>query len=175
MQGNAKSMVLSMIACLAGCLVLLALVPRQAPTQRPTVEDTAIAREVAANQKWDVAVAKGLAKPWRPVNVHLIPADGKEKARWMAGYQGKGSDFVSIQQTKNGGSTWTDEVAKGSDAGTVDIGGTSWRKVNLSVGDQKALVRTSPLAGLDTIVTGKGDWSDLQAVATSATPYSKAS
>ena len=39
-------------------------------------------------------------------------------------------------------------------------------------GDQKALVRTTPLAGLATVVTGKGTWNQLEQVAKSAKPIS---
>ena len=163
-----------MIACIAGCLVLLALVPRQQSTPRPTVPVMNIAREVSANQKWDVAVAKGVGNPWRAVNVRYVAGDDTHLPHWQAGYQGKGSDYVAINQTKDGGSKWLNQVANGSDAGSVTVGGVAWKKVNLPTGDQKVLVRQAPLAGLDTIVTGKGTWDQLQQFAAKATPYSQA-
>lgn len=172
MQGNAKSMVLSMIACIAGCLVLLALIPRQGATKLPTVPAQEIAREVSATKKWDVAVAKGLGSPWRAVNVAMVPANDKYAERWRAGYQGSGEDYLSIQQRKGGGPGWIKQMAGGSDAGTVDVGGVTWRKVSMDR-DQKGLVRTQPLSGLDTIITGKGSWDQLQQIAAAVTPYSK--
>lgn len=172
MQGNAKSMVLSMIACLAGCLVLLALIPRQGATKLPTVQAAQVAREVAAGTKWDVAIADGLGAPWRAVNVAMVPGDAEHAQRWRAGYQGSGEDYLSIQQRKNGGAGWVKEIASGSDAGSVNVAGVGWRKVEMAR-DQKALVRSQPLAGLDTVVTGKGSWQQLQQVAAVVTPYSQ--
>ena len=156
MQGNAKSMVLSMIACIAGCLVILALIPRQGATKLPTVQASQIAREVSSTKHWDVAVADGLGSPWRAVNVAIVPGDKDHAERWRAGYQGDGEDYVSIQQRKDGGAAWIKDVASGSDAGSVDLGGVSWRKVEMQSG-QKGLVRSQPLAGLDTVVIGEGE------------------
>ena len=172
MQGNAKSMVLSMIACIAGCLVILALIPRQGATKLPTVQASQIAREVSSTKHWDVAVADGLGSPWRAVNVAIVPGDKDHAERWRAGYQGDGEDYVSIQQRKDGGAAWIKDVASGSDAGSVDLGGVSWRKVEMQSG-QKGLVRSQPLGGLDTVVTGKGSWAQLQQISTAAKPYSQ--
>ena len=80
---------------------------------------------------------------------------------------GKGS----IQQRKDGGAAWFAKVARGANSGELKAGGATWRKVEMD-GDQKALVRTTPLAGLDTVVTGKGTWNQLEQVAKSAKPIS---
>lgn len=172
MQGNAKSMVLSMIACIAGCLVLLALIPRQGPTRLPTLADDDVARQVASTKKWDVAVADGLASPWRPVHAAMIPGDKEHPERWRVGYQGKGDDYLAVQQRKDGGANWTGQVAGGSEAGTSEVGGVAWRKIEMQ-GGQKALVRSKPLGGLDTVVVGKGTWAQLQQVASTAKPISE--
>lgn len=171
MQGNAKSMVLSMIACIAGCLVLLALIPRQGATKLATVDAAGVAGQVSQSKKWDVAVADGLGSPWRPVHAAMIPGDKENPERWRAGYQGAGEHYLSIQQRKDGGAAWFAKVAKGTNSGELKAGGATWRKVEMD-GDQKALVRTTPLAGLDTVVTGKGTWNQLEQVAKSAKPIS---
>lgn len=172
MQGNAKSMVLSMIACLAGCLVLLALIPRQGATPRPTVGLAPITREVHDSSGWDIATAQGLASSWRPVNAQMITGDDDHMKHWQVGYQGKGSDFVAVEQAKNGGSRFVKQMVPGSANGSVNAGGVTWSKVELSTGDQKALVRSAPLGGLDTIVMGVGTWQQLTDVAAALKPYS---
>lgn len=172
MQGSAKSMVLSMIACIAGCLVLLALIPRQGPTPRPTVGVAPIAREVRDTTGWDVAAADSAPTPWRAVDAQIVAGDADHVKHWQVGYQGKGSDFVVIEQAKNGGATFVRQFAAGTSAGTLSVGGVTWTKVDLSTGDQKALVRTTPLGGLDTVVTGVGTWDRLAQIAAAAKPYS---
>lgn len=167
-------MVLSMIACIAGCLVLLSFIPRQQSTPRPTVPLAPVAREISSTKHWDVAVAKGIGEPWRPVNVLLVPAGERTKERWQAGYQGAGEDYIAIDQTKDGGAAWVKELAGGDPAGELTAGGVTWKKVVLPKNEQKALVRSQPLGGLDTIVTGKGTWDQLAQFAAAATPFSKA-
>lgn len=172
MQGNAKSMVLSMIACIAGCLVLLAFIPRQGPTKLSTVAADDVAHQVASTKKWDVAIAQGLGSPWRPVHAAMIPGDKEHPERWRVGYQGSGDDYLAVQQRKDGGADWIRQMASGSDAGSSRIGGVTWRKIDMS-GDQKALVRTQPLGGLDTVVVGKGTWNQVEQVASATKPISE--
>lgn len=172
MKGNAKSMVLSMIACIAGCLVILALIPRQGPTPRETVDAKGVASQVKTTQKWDVALADGIGQPWRPVNVTLIPGDKSRPARWLAGYQGKGEDYLSIQQTANGGDKWVNTVAAGAREGTMNVNGVTWTKISLEKTDGKAIARQGKLGGLDTVIIGQGTWEQLAQFAKAAKPLS---
>lgn len=171
MQGNAKSMVLSMIACLAGCLVILALIPRQGTTRLHDVDAHGVAKGVVASKKWDVALADGLNSPWRTVQATLVPGDRQHAARWRVGYQGDGSDFVAVQQNQGAGAAWIKQMTPGVNRGDTTVAGTVWHKVEMDSG-QRALVRSMPLSGLETIVSGKASWQQLQDVASHLKPYS---
>ena len=153
--------------------MILALIPRQGPTPRATVDAKSVAKQVKMTKKWDVSLAEGVGKPWRPVNVTTTPGDKTHAPRWLAGYQGDGKDYLAIQQTPNGGSKWFKQVASGQEAGTVQAAGATWTKINLDKTDGKALIRQGKLGGLDTVIIGQGEWDELLTFAKAAKPISQ--
>ena len=162
-----------MIACIAGCLVILSLIPRQGPTPRASVDAVSVAKATHQDKKWDVALAPGVGKPWRPVTATVVPGDKTHPERWQAGYQGEGEDYLAIQQTPSGNAAWVDQVAPGTDEGTVTVDGAVWTKRELSTSDAKALVRKDKLNGLSTLISGHGSWEQLEQFAKAATPFSQ--
>lgn len=175
MPGNAKSMVISMIVVAAVVLAWLAFTPRVSSVSQPVVDINGVAREIGNGQHWDVAVAAGLGDRWQPVNVRLLNFDG-QPATWQAGYDGPGSAYAAVLQTKSGDQSWVAaQVQNGAKVGTVTIGGQAWTRYdNESIG-QKGLARADALGGLSTVVIGKStSWDQLQTFAGSLKPLSRA-
>lgn len=173
MTGTAKSMVISMIVVLAVCLVWLAMVPRVSSVSKPVQDVGGIAREISHAQHWDVAVAVGLPQEWQPTNVHLLKPEKKPKT-WQAGYSGPESAYAAVKQTKGGYASWvSDQVGGGDKVGTQTIDGVRWTKYEKTSNGQLSLVRSEPLGGLSTVVTGTADWDQLVMFAEALVPYSK--
>lgn len=174
MTGTAKSMVISMIVVLAVCLVWLAMVPRVSSVTKPVQDVGGIAREVSHAQHWDVAVATGLPQEWQPTNVHLLKPDKKPRT-WQAGYAGPDSAYAAVKQTKGGDAAWvSDQVGGGDKVGTQTIDGVRWTKYEKTSNSQLSLVRSEPLGGLSTVVTGTADWDQLVMFAKALVPYHSA-
>nr|WP_279672240.1 DUF4245 domain-containing protein [Flexivirga meconopsidis] len=171
-MGSTKNMVISAVVVALACLAWWAFVPRQEKVTRPVADVGGIAREIGISQRWDPAVADGLPKGWTPVNVRLRTAAGATPT-WQAGYDGPGDGYAAVLQTKGGNDAWVSaQTGSGTGKGTVAIAGGQWKKVERSDGEQRSLVRTTPLGGLTTVVTGTGDWTQLQDFAARVKPLS---
>jgi hypothetical protein len=171
--GSARSMIISMVLVMLAALIWWAWVPRASNTAQPTADIAGIAREVGLSKHWDPAVAEGLPKGWQPVNVRLVSAD-KQPDTWQAGYDAPGDDYARVVQTKDGAASWVHaQTSTSTPAGTVTVNGVRWSKLQRSDGGERSLVRSEDLGGLTTIVTGTGDWAQLQEFAKSLKPLSK--
>lgn len=169
MSGTAKSMVISMVVLLGGCLMLFALVPRVNSVQPASANAVSIARSVGAQQKWNVALAPALPKDWTATNVTLIP--GSLPRTWQAGYTAPGDHYAAVKQTRNGDKGWVaQQTGRSTTVGTALIGGVNWTKYKRSDGGALSLVRSTPLAGLTTVVVGTGDWAQVELFARAVRP-----
>ncbi len=172
MRGSAKSMVISMIVVVAAVIGWMAMVPRVSSVSRPVADIDGIAREVGHAQHWDVAVADGLPKDWKPTNVRLLHPEHQPKT-WQAGYTGPDDAYAAVRQTKGGATSWVRrQVGHGQKVGTTTIGGVTWTKYRRESNSQISLVRSKPLSGLTTMVTGKADWQQVEMLAGALVPYS---
>lgn len=174
MRGGVRSMVISMIVLLAAVAVWVAMVPRVSSVSTPVADPQGIAREIGAQQKWDIAIPVGLPDGWSAQNVTLLTFE-KQPATWQAGYDAPGGGYVAVFQTRDGDRTWVkNQTYSGVQAGTVTIGGVSWTRYDRASKDQKSLVRSQPLSGLSTVVTGLASWEQLQQFAGALQPISQA-
>lgn len=171
--GSVRSMIISMVLVVLAVVAWWAWVPRADQTQQRVEDVAGIAREVGLSKHWDPAVASGLPKGWQPVNVRLVPAD-KQPDTWQAGYDAPGGSYARVVQTKDGSPSWVQAQTDDSRAaGSVTIDGVRWDKLDRADGGERSLVRSEPLEGLTTVVTGTGDWSQVQKFAASLKPLSK--
>jgi hypothetical protein len=166
-------MVISMVIVMLAVLAWWAFVPRSDQgTQQPVADIAGIAREVGISEHWDPAVADGLPKGWQPVNVTLVTAS--QPNTWQAGYDAPGGKYARVLQTKNGSTAWVQQqTSAASSSGSVVLNGVRWTKMERPSGGERSLVRSQPLGGLSTVVTGTGDWAQLQEFAASLKPLSK--
>lgn len=170
MSGTAKSMIISMVLVVLAVLGWTALVPRVNKVDRPGVDVAGIARETAIAQKWTVTYPQPAPKGWIPANVRLVTFQN-QPATWQAGYDLPDSKYIAVQQTDKPNQLWTDHQTNyGKPEGTVEVAGVKWTKVYRNSNDQSSLVRSEPLNGLATIVTGRADWSELQQFASLLKP-----
>lgn len=166
--GTAKNMVISMVVVLLGCGVWLWFTPQNSEPTKRVKNVPSIAREVGKQQGWDVALPQGLDKTWVPVNVRLVRIENQPPT-WHAGYKTPDGDFVSAEQTEHGDTGWVRNQTQGGEpAGKTTVGGQTWTRYE--AGDVLSLVRSKPLGGLDTIVTGKADWDVLKTYAAALKP-----
>lgn len=171
--GSARSMIISMVLVMLAVLIWWAWVPRASNTAQPTADVAGIAREVGLSKHWDPAVAVGLPKGWQPVNVRLVSAD-KQPDTWQAGYDAPGDSYARVVQTKDGATSWVQaQTSESTSAGSVSVNGVRWSKLQRSDGGERSLVRSEDLGGLTTIVTGTGNWDELQEFAKSLKPLSR--
>lgn len=172
-MGSARSMIISMVLVALAVLAWWAFVPRAEQTTQPTVDVAGIAREVGRAKHWDPAIAQGLPKGWQPVNVRLVSVD-KQPDTWQAGYDAPGGCYARAVQTQDGTSDWvaaqTDQSTR---TGSVTLAGVRWTQLTRADGGERSLVRSRPLAGLSTVVTGTCDWGRLHRFAESLQPLSK--
>ncbi|PWJ24242.1 uncharacterized protein DUF4245 [Branchiibius hedensis] len=174
MRGGVRSMVISMIVLLAAVAVWVAMVPRVSSVSTPIADPQGIAREIGAQQKWDIAIPVGLPDGWAAQNVTLLTFE-KQPATWQAGYDAPNGGYVAAFQTKDGDATWVkQQTYSGVPAGSVTIDGVTWAKYDRASKGQKSLVRSTPLSGLSTVVTGLGTWEQLQQFAGALQPISQA-
>lgn len=172
-MGSVRSMIISMVLVTLAVLAWWAWVPRADQTQQQVADVAGIAREVGLSKHWDPAVATGLSKDWRPVNVRLV-SSGDQPDTWQAGYDVPGGNYARVLQTSNGDAAWAqDQTDNSSATGTVTLDGVQWKKLSRSDGGERSLVRSKPMAGLSTVVTGTADWSQLEKFATALKPLSK--
>lgn len=157
-----------MVAVLLGCVVWLWAVPQSPPDPDPVANPESVAREVSKEQDWTVALPEGLSKEWVPVNIRLIRAENKPET-WHAGYQAPNNEFVSANQTKSGDESWVgDQTQDGERSGSSTVAGASWARY--ADGDVRSLRRSTPLGGLDTVVSGKVGWAELERFAAALEP-----
>ena len=166
-------MIISLIVVLACVLVWMAMVPRVSSVSNPVTDLPGIVRENSRSTHWDLAVADGLPKGWAPTNVHLLKPS-KAHVTWQAGYTGPDNAYAAVLQTRDGGAGWVAErTGDGSKVGTQTVDGVTWTRYEKASNGQRSLVRSTPLAGLTTVVTGTTGWKQLGMFASALTPYSK--
>lgn len=166
-------MIISMVLVMVAALAWWAWVPRATNTTQPTSDVAGIAREVGLSKRWDPAVPVGLPKGWQAVNVRLVSV-ANQPDTWQAGYDAPGGTYARVVQTGNGDAGWVKaQTGDSNSAGSVTVHGVRWSKLLRSDGGERSLVRSSELGGLSTIVTGTGDWGQLQAFAKALKPLSK--
>lgn len=171
--GSARSMVISMVLVMLAVLAWWAWVPRASNPTQPTADVAGIAREIGLSKHWDPAVAVGLPRGWQPVNVRLVSVD-QQPDTWQAGYDAPGGTYARVVQTDNGAASWVQaQTGQSTAAGAVTLHGVRWSKLQRSDGGERSLVRATDLAGLSTIVTGTGNWAQLQTFVKALKPLSK--
>lgn len=170
MRGNAKSMIISMLVVMLGVIGWNALIPRVNKIDREGVDVAAIARETNISLKWQVSYPQPAPKGWIPANVRVIRFQNQPPT-WQAGYDLPDSKYIAVQQTAEPTEMWVKHQTNyAKPQGTVQVDGAEWTKLYRSSNKQSSLVRKDPLNGLSTIVTGRGEWSELQKFASLLKP-----
>ena len=162
MRGNVKSMIISMLVVTAAVIGWNAMVPRVEKINRPGVDVAGIARETGLAQKWTVSYPQPAPTGWIAANVRLVTFQN-EPPTWQAGYDLPDSRYVAVQQTKTPTELWVKHMTNyGKAEGTVTVEGVTWTKYYRGSNKQSSLVRSQPLHGLATVVTGRADWPQLE-------------
>ena len=164
-RGSAGAMVRSLFVVIVLVLIVLALTVRSHPKQEVRRFDyrTVLAQTRSA-APYDVLVPTALPRSWRATSART-GTDG-DAVTWHLGYVTPQGEFAAVEQSNGAPAPFVEEFVGGGDpAGSVTVGGRSWRRVVNGSPEHRALV----LKGADatTVVTGGASWTELRALAAS--------
>jgi hypothetical protein len=158
-----------MVRSLALVLVVVAVVflltirdgPKQVVTRVDFGPQLAVARQQAS---YDVLAPVGLARSWKPTSA-LGSTDGPA-VTWHLGIVTPAGDYAAVEQSDGSRAQFVDQFVSGSRrAGTVPVGGVTWRRLVGGDPEPRALVRS--VGGATTLVAGTASWSELRRLAAS--------
>lgn len=166
-----------MVRSLAAVLVLVGVIVAfsLADQPDPVVPDIdyadalAQAREQAREQgSYDVLAPRPLPAGWQVTSARLRP-QGAEAVTWHLGLVTRSGAYAAVEQTDGGRDGFVEQfTGSARRAGTVEIAGTTWRRLEDGDPEDRALV--SGAGGVTTVVAGSASWEDLEQLASLLRP-----
>jgi hypothetical protein len=156
---------------------ILLITFRQTPD--PVQTDPApVLAGVAQAAPFEAEIPPPTPEGWRVTSARVTLPDA-DPYSWYVGYFTPEEEFVAVSQVYGSPETYLEEIgAEGRDAGTVEIDGDVWARVEQSDGTRRSLIRSTPRdadeAAVTTVVTGTAPWSVLEDVAAGLRPASAA-
>ncbi|MEU3846989.1 DUF4245 domain-containing protein [Micrococcus terreus] len=161
---SAMAMVLSVLATLAVALMVYFLNPGStAETYERPVDVDAVATQATAGLDY-TALSPEVPEDWRATYARLRSGGADQVPAWEAGYVTGQEEFVGLTQTDQSNPTWLSQTVKGApNAGQVSVGGTAWALHEPVEGDRHLV---GELEGTTVVISGSGELSDLEQMAT---------
>ncbi|MFB2573438.1 DUF4245 domain-containing protein [Micrococcus sp. IITD107] len=161
---SAMAMVLSVLATLAVAMMVYFLNPGStAETYERPVDVDAVATQATAGLDY-TALSPEVPEDWRATYARLRSGGADQVPAWEAGYVTGQEEFVGLTQTDQSNPTWLSQTVKGApNAGQVSVGGTAWALHEPVEGDRHLV---GELEGTTVVISGSGELSDLEAMAT---------
>ena len=151
--GSYGNMVRSLLVILAGVGVLLAIVPRSDKIDQPALDARSVAAQAGQQTGLPFLVPAGLPEGWKATSARYGPSTD-QLMTWMGGWQTPSGGYVAIRQTKAASPAWVQQAtADGTDQGTVQAGGTTWRKLYSTEHRQTSLVDVPTADGAGSVAT----------------------
>ena len=161
-------MVRSMAVVLALVFVIVLLAWRPTP-DAVTVIDPGPA-VVSAQQQADFAVAvpSGLTQDWRPTSARWEPSPESDDIPVLhIGYVTPTDQYGQVSQTRAASERYlVEQTSGGVPTGTREVAGSVWQEWQAD--DRRSLVLID--SGVTTIVSGTGEWSEIEYLASSLVP-----
>jgi Protein of unknown function (DUF4245) len=113
---------------------------------------------------YDVLAPFGLPDTWVPTSART--AREGAAVTWHVGFVTPGDDYAGLEQSDGAPASFVAQLAdRGVDAGTVEIGGATWRRVQGGDPEPRALVLRGDR--VTTAVAGNATWAELRVLAAS--------
>lgn len=161
-----------MVRSLAAVLVLVGVVVafNVADQPDPVVRDinySAALAQARGQATYDVLAPEPLPAGWRATSARTdASGDG---LTWHLGLVTGSGDYAAVEQTDGPRAAFVRQFADDAEpAGTVSLGGATWRRLEGGDPEPRALLRTD--SGVTTLVAGSASWADLDRVARTLQP-----
>ena len=160
---TAADMVRSLLVVLVLVFVVVALNAQPEPDQEVRRFDyTAVLAQAREQAPYDVLAPVGLPRSWRATSART-GRDG-DAFTWHLGLVTPQDDYAAVEQSDGDPEGFLDHVVGAADAaGTVQIGGATWRRLEGGEHEPRALVLDA--APVTTVVAGGASWRELRALA----------
>ncbi len=166
-----------MVRSLAAVLVLVGVIIAfsLADQPDPVVPDIDYAAAVAqargqAREQGSYAVLapRPLPAGWRATSARLGAGAGSA-VTWHLGMVTSSGDYAAVEQTDGDRAALVEQITGAArPAGSVEISGAPWRRLEGGDPEERALVRGED--GVTTVVAGSAPWKDLERLASSLRP-----
>jgi hypothetical protein len=158
-------MVRSLLVVLALVFVVVALAVRPTPDSEVRRFDySGVLAQAQDQARYDVLAPIGLPDTWRATSARTDSGDGA--VTWHVGFVTPADAYAGLEQSDGDAGSFVDHLAAdGRAAGTVTIGGATWRRVEGGDPEPRALVLRRD--GVTTLVVGSASWAELRTLAAS--------
>ena len=160
-----------MVRSLAVVLVLVGVIVAFNVAEQPDrvvqqVDYPAALGEARAVATYDVLSPDPLPDGWTVTSARTERSGGG--VWWHVGLVTSTEEYAALEQTDGDRRALLDTIASDArSAGSVDLAGQSWQRLEGGEPEERALVRTE--GGVTTLVAGSAPWSQLRTLATSLT------
>lgn len=152
---------LAVVLVLVGVIVAFNVAEQPDPVVR-TVDYPAALAEARATAPYDVLGPEPLPAGWRVTSARTERSGGG--VSWHAGLVTAAEEYAAVEQSDGDRRALLEGVARGArPAGTVEVAGTTWRRLTGGDPQQRALLHVS--GGVTTLVAGSASWSELEQLA----------
>ena len=165
LRQTVRDMVISMLVVSGAVVLLVAPWNRSTPDPVRVVDPTQVVQGARAAESWPVLAPQGLPSTWRCTNARISTAsDGQDVVH--LGYLTPSTTSAAIDQSATKQLTFVREITLDAQpAGTAQIDGATWQKLETSDGKRRAYVREAD--GATYVVSGGASWADLTTFADS--------
>jgi len=165
LRQTVRDMVISMLVVSGAVVLLAAPWNRSTPDPVRVVDPTTVVQGARAAEPWPVLAPQGLPSTWRCTNARISTAsDGQDVVH--LGYLTPSTTSAAIDQSATKQLTFVREITLDAQpAGTAQIDGVTWQKLETSDGKRRAYLREAD--GATYVVSGGASWADLTTFADS--------
>jgi len=166
-------MIRSMAVVLGAVAVILIITLRPQPDAIRVVDYAPVLSIARAQAGFPVLAPQGLGPEWRATSARWEPTAAAEPdPAWHLGVVTPSEEYVQLGQSATTDADYLPEqTGRGSPVGAARVGGVEWERyesVDRDGVDDRALVRI--VGGVTTVVSGSGDWAEIEQFAASLRP-----
>jgi hypothetical protein len=160
MRQTVRDMLLSMLVVTGAVIVLVLPWNRSNPDPVRVVDPAPVVAAARTAADWPVLAPVGLPVTWRATSARLeVASDGQSVVH--LGYLSPSTMYVGLEQSATKEVAFVrDTTQGGKPAGTAEISGRTWNRLESPEGKQRSLVRVDD--GVTYVVTGAAEWPEIE-------------